>query len=93
MLLEIDEARDALRIDGPDNDEVLNSLLTAVPIYLEEATGKNWEDEERNELAKTTATMILRLWYDPNGEDSRQLKRTVDTLLVALTTLGREIDG
>ena len=35
----IQEARDILRIDGSDNDAIIEPLLQAIPPYLEATTG------------------------------------------------------
>ena len=34
MIFNIDEARDILRIDGTDNDEIIYPLIQAIPPYL-----------------------------------------------------------
>jgi len=92
MIIDIEEARDTLRLDGDDNDEIIMSLLAAIPPYLEASTGKDWNDKNTHPLAQTAAKFILTLWYNPEGQDTRQLKRTIETLLVALTTIGRAED-
>ena len=89
MLITIEEARDTLRLDGVDNDGIIFPLLEAVPSYLEVTTGRTWEDTEVHPLAQTVTKFILQLWYDPQGQDSQRLKRTIDNLLTALTALGR----
>lgn len=89
MLIAIEEARDTLRVDGTDNDPIIIPLLESIPSYLETTTGRTWEDDPVHPLAQTVAKFILQLWFDPQGQDSERLKRTIDTLLVALTALGR----
>lgn len=91
MILNIDEAREILRVDGTDNDIVIVPLLTAIPDYLEVTTGKRWDTEPINPLAQTTAGFILQLWYDAQGPDTERLKRTIDNLLIALTAIGRSL--
>lgn len=93
MLISIEEAREALRVDGQDNDVIIIPLLESIPSYLEVTTGRTWEDEPVHPLVKTVTKFILQLWFDPQGQDSVRLKRTIDTLLVALTALGREHNG
>ena len=90
MIIDMEEARDTLRVDGTDNDIIIRPLVEAIPSYLEVTTGKTWMDEPNNELAQTTAKFILQLWFDPQGQDSIRLKRTIDNLLTALTALGRD---
>lgn len=91
MLIGLDEAKEALRVDGDDNDFIIQSLLDSIPSYLEVTTGRTWEDDPVHPLAQTTAKFLLQLWFDPQGQDSVRLKRTIDTLLVALTALGRNM--
>lgn len=89
MILTIEEAREALRIDGADNDVIIQPLIDAIPAYLEVSTGKAWDDPTPSPLAKTAAKFILQLWYFPQNEDADRLKRAIDGLLVALTALAR----
>ena len=89
MILNISEAREFLRLDGYDNDIIIASLLEAIPGYIEVTTGMTKEQQEQEPLAKTAAKFILQLWYDPQGQDTEKLKRTIDSLLVALTAIGR----
>lgn len=91
MLITIQEARDALRVDGEDNDPIIIPLLEAIPAYLEVSTGRAWDAEPVHPLAQTATKFILQLWFDPQGEDTERLKRTIDSLLVALTAIGRSL--
>lgn len=91
MILNIEDAREALRIDGPDNDIIILPLINAIPSYLEVTTGRTWLDDPVDPLAETTAKFILQLWYDPQGPEIERLKRTIDNLLIALTAKGRSI--
>ncbi|MES1052571.1 phage gp6-like head-tail connector protein [Bacillus thuringiensis] len=91
MLIDIQEARDAVRVDGEDNDLILISLLSSIPSYLETTTGRTWEETPVHPLAQTVTKFILQLWYEPQGQDSERLKRTIDNLLTSLTVLGRSM--
>ena len=87
MILTIQEAREAVRVDGADNDIMLVPLLDAIPSYMEVTTGKTWDST--TPLAKTAARFILQLWFDPQSNEAEKLKKVIDNLLVVLTTLGR----
>lgn len=89
MLISIDEARDAVRVDGDANDPILIPLMESIPAYLEVTTGRTWDTEPAHPLAQTVAKFILQLWYDGQGPDTERLRRTIDGLLVALTAIGR----
>lgn len=91
MILTIEEARDALRLDGPDNDAVIASLLDAIPHYLEVTTGRSWDVDPVHPMAKTAAKCILQLWYYPQDPDTDRLGKTIDSLMVALTVIGRTL--
>lgn len=94
MIMNIQEARDTLRVDGTDNDPIIEPLLESIPGYLEVTTGRRWDDDtEVHPLAQTTAKFILQLWFDPQTQDSVRLKRTIDSLLVSLTAIGRTYNG
>ncbi|MDU9350028.1 MULTISPECIES: head-tail connector protein [Staphylococcus] len=93
MIISIEDARNALRVDGDYNDDVIQPLIESIPSYLEMTTGRDWLDEPIEPLAQTTAKFILQLWFDPQTQDSERLKRTIDGLLVSLTALGRSYDG
>ncbi|AXF57418.1 head-tail connector protein [Salicibibacter kimchii] len=89
MLIDIQEARDILRVDGEDNDPIIIPLLESIPSYLEATTGRTWEDDPVHPLAQTVCKFILQLWFDPQTQDAVRIKRTIDNLLVALTAIGR----
>jgi len=38
-MLSLNEAREFLRIDGTENDNIINALLNAIPSYIEITTG------------------------------------------------------
>lgn len=92
MLISIEEARDTLRIDGTDNDMIITALLQSIPSYLEVSTGRDWDTEPVHPLAQTVTKFVLQLWYFEQGPDTERLRRTIDSLLVALTALGRNME-
>ena len=88
MILSIQEARDTLRIDGEDNDNIIIPLVESIPAYLETATGNAWLNEQGNAsdpLAKTAARFLLILWYNAEQAEAERLRKTIDTLLTSLT--------
>lgn len=89
MILTIDEARDALRIDGTDSDTIIQSMLDSLPDYLEATTGSRWEDDTAAgyQLAKQCAKFILQLWYDPSTQDAARLSNVVGKMLGTLQVM------
>lgn len=55
MIITIEEGRNALRIDGDYNDDVILPLIESIPSYLELTTGRDWLDYEVHPLAKTVS--------------------------------------
>lgn len=89
MVLNLEEAREHLRIDGTDNDEIILSLLEAIPDYIEVTTGMTPEQQETEPLARTASKFILQLWYNAEQTDSEKLQKTIDGLLKSLTVMAR----
>lgn len=89
MALLLPEAREHLRIDGTDNDVIIQSLLDAIPDYIEVTTGMTAGQQATEPLVTTTSKFILQLWYNAEQENSEKLQRTIDGLLKALTVMVR----
>lgn len=81
----IEEAREWLRIDGTDNDEIVQSLLEGTKVYIYQATGIQDADQDANPLAVTCQKFLLSLWYNPDQSEADKLQRTIDNLLKSLS--------
>lgn len=81
----LDEAKNILRVDGEDNDELINSLLQAIPDYIEVTTGMPSEQQANEPLVNTVSGFILTLWYYADHADDVKLQRTIDSLLKCIT--------
>ncbi len=84
-MLNLDNAKEVLRIDGDDNDELINSLLLALPDYIEVSTGMSHEQQQREPLVDTVSGFLLTLWYYSDNADEQKLQRTIDNLLKCIT--------
>ena len=82
MIFTIDEARDILRIDGSDNDAIIEPLL---PSYLEATTGYTAAAGEFSPVARAAGRFLLQLWYYGENADTDKLQRVIDCLLKALS--------
>lgn len=85
------EAREVLRVDGSDNDEIILSLVRALPSYIETVTGMSEADQENEPLCDTVRGFILRVWYYADHADDVKLKRTIDNLLNCITVKANAI--
>ena len=88
-MLSLDEAREWLMLDGTDNDALIESLLEAIPGYIEVSTGMGKAKQKKEPLAHTVSKFILQLWYNAEQADSERLQRTIDGLLKAITVKAR----
>lgn len=84
-MLSLDKAREFLRIDGTDNDEIINALLQAIPSYIEVTTGMAENQQDAEPLVDTASRFILQLWYNAEQSGSEKLQKTIDGLLKAIT--------
>lgn len=85
MLITTEEARNWLRLDNSDNDEVIAGLIQSAEEYIEITTGMSTSEQTGSPLAKTACKFLLSLWYDPEQADSDKLQRSIDNLLKALS--------
>lgn len=81
----LEEAREWLRIDGTENDIIIEGLLAAAPDYIEVATGVTVAQQALEPLASTATKFLLTLWYNAEQSEAERLQRTIDSLLKALT--------
>ncbi|MDR0813445.1 MAG: head-tail connector protein [Oscillospiraceae bacterium] len=84
MIFTIEEARDILRIDGADNDGIIQPLIEAIPDYLTETTGYT-ATGDYSPVAKTAGRFILQQWYYGENSDTAKLQHVIDCLLKALS--------
>ena len=85
--MNIERAREWLRLDGTDNDEIIAGLLAAAPGYIETATGLNENEQFQQPLVELVTKFLLLLWYNPDGTDSAKLQQVVDNLLKSIARL------
>ena len=84
-MLSLEQAREFLRIDGTDNDNIISALLEAIPSYIEITTGMTFSQQNTEPLTNTVSRFILQLWYNAEQSESEKLQRTIDSLLKAIT--------
>lgn len=89
-MVTLDKAREWLRIDGTDNDDVIQGLLDAVPDYIEVATGMSLGAQGDEPLVDTVTKFLLTLWYNAEQAEAERLQRTIDNLLKALAAKARD---
>lgn len=84
MLVTADEAKSWLRIDGDEDDALLQTLIKAAVRYIRNATGRDFEGDE---LAKVLALVLVADWYENRelvGRASDQVRPMVRGILLQL---------
>ena len=93
MIFTIEEARDILRIDGGDNDAIIEPLIDAIPPYLEATTGYAKTTGDYSPVARAAGRFLLQLWYYGENADADKLQRVIDCLLKALSAERVRVSG
>lgn len=89
-MLTMEQARQILRVDAGANDDLILALCTAIPSYLEQATGLTEEEQNQEPMIHTVSGLLLTLWYYSEHSDDLKLKRCIDDLLFAISLKNRE---
>lgn len=79
------DARNALHLDAGTNDDLIDSLVEALPDYIEQVTGMTAAQQATEPLIKTVGNFIMELWYYGVHTDDVRLNRTINSLLKVLT--------
>ena len=92
MPMTLTEALNVLRVDAGVNDDLILSLLDAMPTYIEQTTGMSIAQQEEEPLVRTCCNFLLILWYHADHSDDTKLQRTIDNLLKCITLKAREAE-
>ena len=85
------EACNVLHVDKGNNDELIFSLIDALPGYIRVTTGMSEADQVSEPLCQTVSGFLLTQWYYADHADDQALTRTINALLKVITLKAREI--
>lgn len=90
----LSDACNVLHVNAGDNDELISSLIDALPAYIEVTTGITEATQSAMviPLVETVSGFLLTLWYYADHSDDQALTRTINSLLKALTLKARELN-
>ena len=86
----LSEACNVLHVDEGNNDELISSLVYALPSYIEVTTGLEEAYQDNEPLVETVSGLILTQWYYSDHADDQSLTRTINALLKAITLRARD---
>lgn len=84
-MLSLKQACNILHVDEGNNDALIESLIYALPDYIEVTTGMKKEQQMDEPLVDTVSGFLLTLWYYSDHSDDIKLQRTIDNLLKCIT--------
>lgn len=88
-MMSLYSACNVLHVDMGVNDELISSLIYALPGYIEMATGMKEEDQDDEPLVEVVSGFLLTQWYYSDHADDQALTRTINSLLKAITLKAR----
>lgn len=86
------EACNVLHVDEGNNDELISSLVVALPDYIETTTGLAVGYQSAEPLVKTVSGLLLTQWYYADHADDQALTRTINALLKAISVRARSYE-
>lgn len=95
--LDLEDALDLLRI-SEDNGDIVKTLAASIPAYVEVMTGYPAQltaGQQPSEVVKPLCRFLLQLWYNPDGTDSEQLGKVIDSMAktVKAFVVAGDLDG
>lgn len=86
----LSEACNILHVDVGANDELIYSLVEALPDYIEVATGLSYGQQTEEPLVGVVSGFLLTQWYYADHADDQALTRTINSLLKVLSVKARQ---
>ena len=90
-MMSLSEACNVLHVDEGSNDDLISSLLYAIPGYIKVTTGMSVAQQINEPLCQVVEGFLLTQWYYADHADDQALTRTINALLKAITLKAREI--
>lgn len=84
-LVSLEDAKLWLRVDGDEEDALIQLLIDAAEQYLHDATGRRWTAATRT--AKICALALVAEWYenrDQTGEPNRTVRPAIQSMILQL---------
>lgn len=86
MLITLDETKKYLRVDGNEENSLIESLIAAAEEYLKNATGKSFD--KTNQLARLFCLVLVVDWYENRGLTAGKVgdktRPVIDSMLAQL---------
>lgn len=98
MIIELAETKEWLRVDGNDEDNILEIIIGAAEGYLNNATGHEFDNT--NPQAKLFCWVLVTDWYENReligSKPSEKVRFSIQSMLTQLQNMtfeGDELNG
>jgi len=84
-IVTLDEAKEYLRLDAPDEDALVETLIAAAETYLYNATGITYNSA--NELARLCVLILVADWFENReavGHVTQNVRRSIQSIMAQL---------
>jgi len=85
MSMSLQEACNILHVDEGTNDDLIMSLVSALPDYIEVTTGMSYQYQPGEPLCQVVSGLLLTQWYYADHADDQALTRSINALLKAIS--------
>lgn len=86
MIISLEEAKTYLRVDNSEEDDLIENLIEAAKVYLDNATGNTFDGS--NYLARLFCLTLVTDWYENRGlvvgKVGEEIRPVINSLLVQL---------
>lgn len=81
----LSDALKFLHLDSGANDALVDTLLAAVPDYIELTTGMSKEEQPNEPLCEVVTKFLLTAWFFGDKADTIKLDHAITNLLGAIS--------
>ena len=92
-MMTLSDACNVLHVDQGDNDVLIESLIDALPGYIEMSTGYPATLQHQEPLVPVVEGLLLTQWYYADHADDQALTRSINALLKVITLKAKEIEN
>lgn len=92
-MMTLADACNVLHVDQGNNDFLINTLIEALPGYIEMSTGYPATQQVNEPLVPVVEGLLLTQWYYADHADDQALTRSINALLKVITLKAKEIEN